>query len=338
MMSNIHNCLINRDTKYNPIWFMRQAGRYLPEFRKIRQLNKDFTKLCLNKDLSSEITLQPMKRFDLDAAIIFSDILLIPHVLGQTVNFFNGQGPSLKTFDMDIFESNNLEILEKKLSPVYSSLNLTRKKLDKKKSLISFVGAPWTLLVYMFDFKKDKKNHKEIDKIESKYNLKKVIDDLVKYLCFHIEKQVRSGSDIVQIFDSWAGLIPENKLIDFCFEPNKKIVNYCKKLKVPSICFPKGIGKNYSDFVKIVKPEGINIDYTMNPDWAKKNLQNVCIQGGMDPKILLGDEKGVLNEVDKYLSTFKDTPYIFNLGHGILPQTNPSIIEKVIKKVRSYKS
>ena len=144
----------------------------------------------------------------------------------------------------------------------------------------------------MFDLKKDKKNHEEIDKIESKYNLKKVIDDLVKYLCFHIEKQVRSGSDIVQIFDSWAGLIPENKLIDFCFEPNKKIVNYCKKLKVPSICFPKGIGKNYSDFVKIVKPEGINIDYTMNPDWAKKNLQNVCIQGGMDPKILLGDEKG----------------------------------------------
>ena len=127
-------------------------------------------------------------------------------------------------------------------------------------------------------------------------------------------------------------------MIDYCFEPNKKIVNYCKKLKVPSICFPKGIWKNYSDFVRIVKPEGINIDYTMNPDWVKKNLQNVCIQGGMDPKILLGDEKGVLKEVDKYLSTFEDTPYIFNLGHGILPQTNPSIIEKIIKKVRSYKS
>jgi uroporphyrinogen decarboxylase len=336
-MNKLTNCILNKDPSCIPVWFMRQAGRYLPEFRKIRSQNKDFIKLCLNSDLSSEITLQPLKRFNLDAAIIFSDILMVPYGLGQKVEFEKNEGPKLSKINLDFFLSNNKEDFTEKLTPVYDAIRKTRKNLPKEKSLISFVGAPWTIAVYMLGLKKNK-NEIDLKKLKEKETeLKIIIDNLTKYLCAHIEHQINAGGDTVQIFESWAGLIPREKLYDYCYLPNKKIVDFCKKINIPVICFPKGLNKNYLKFAEIVKPDALSLDYDIDPEWAKHNLGNYCLQGGMDPKVLFESEQKIYSQVDSYLNTFRGMPYIFNLGHGLLPQTNPDILKKIINRVENFK-
>ena len=334
-MSSLKEILINKKS-CKSIWFMRQAGRYLPEFRKIRSQNQNFINLCLNSELSSEITLQPIKRFDLDSAIIFSDILMVPYALNQKVEFLKNQGPKLEAFNFDIFLKNNDISFIEKLKPVYKAIEITRKKLNKEKSLISFIGAPWTLLVYMIGAKLSKKeiDLKVINKKKDEIGF--VLEKLNNYLCLHIENQIKAGADLVQIFDSWAGLIPQEDLNRFCFVPNSKIVQFCKKKGIPVICFPKGIRENYKDFNNLVKPDGINIDYNIDPNWARDNLRGTVIQGGLDPKILLLSDEEIYNNARKYLDAFKGLPYVFNLGHGMLPETNPEKVEKLIKFYREY--
>ena len=336
-MTRLTNCILNKDPSCVPVWFMRQAGRYLPEFQKIRSKNKDFIKLCLNSNLSSEITLQPLKSFNLDAAIIFSDILMVPYGLGQEVRFEKDKGPVLSPFNLDTFLINDKNNFIKKLDPVYEAIKQTRQNLNKEKSLISFIGAPWTLIVYMLGLKKDK-NVIDLTKLKTKESeVNVILDEINEYLIIHIENQIQAGADIVQIFDSWAGLIPEKNLSNYCYKPNQKIVEFCKKNQIPVICFPRGIKKNYLEFAEIVKPDCLSLDYETDPVWAKENLKNFCLQGGMDPKILFRNEKEIFNEVDKYLNIFKGHPYIFNLGHGLLPETNPDILKKVIERVNNFK-
>ena len=335
-MSKINNCLINLDNSCIPIWFMRQAGRYLPEFRNLRRDNQDFIKLCLNSDLASEITLQPLNRFDLDAAIIFSDILIVPHAMNQKIEFGGNDGPIVKEFNINTFLNTSKKEFHKKLDQVYLAIQKTRKKLDKNKSLIAFVGAPWTLLIYLLGLKKNNQLDKKC--LESKKDeIKKIFLKLDEFLKYHIFAQKEAGADIIQIFDSWAGLVDKKKLRDYCFNPNKSLVEFCKKKEVPVICFPKGLKEDYKSFVDIVKPNCISIDYEVDPKWAKENLKNICIQGGMDPHLLLKSEKEALKEVDKYLDIFKNNSYIFNLGHGVLPQTNPEIIRRIVNKIRKKK-
>ena len=336
-MSTIKKILVNKDSNCQSIWFMRQAGRYLPEFREIREKNRDFIQLCLNSDLSSDITLQPISRYDLDSAIIFSDILLVPYALGQKIEFHKDLGPVLDKFNINIFSDNNEVSFFKELEPVYNSIKKTKKRLNKEKSLIAFVGAPWTLLTYMMGLKKNKK---EIDLLKFKNqenDIKQIISKLTNYLCIHIKNQIDAGADLVQVFDSWAGLIPENKLEDYCYKPNLEIANFCKERKIPIICFPKGISKKYIDFQKVVKPDGLSLDYDIDPLWAEKNLTGTALQGGMNPNILLKSDQSIYNEAKKYLDTFKNVPYIFNLGHGILPETSTNKLDKLIKFVRNYK-
>ena len=332
-MSKLLNCLINKDKSYVPVWFMRQAGRYLPEFRDLRSKNPDFLKLCFNSDLASEITLQPMKRFNLDAAIIFSDILVIPYALGQLIEFKEKGGPYCKNFNIDRF----LEIKEKDFSsalePVYRAIRITKNKLQKDKSLIAFIGAPWTLTTYLFNIK-DQVNSKNKIKINNKNQIKLIFQKLDKFLKLHIINQIEAGADVIQIFDSWAGLVNEIDLNEYCYQPNKNLVNFCTNNKIPTISFPKGLKNNYTKFIEIVKPTAINIDPEIDPVWAKKNLKNICIQGGMNPETLLKNEKEALLEVEKYLDIFKNTPYIFNLGHGILPATSPEIVKKIVEKIK----
>ena len=334
-MSNLKEILIKKKI-CKSVWFMRQAGRYLPEFRKIRSLNQNFINLCLNSELSSEITLQPIKRFNLDSAIIFSDILMVPYALGQKVNFLKNHGPKLETFNIDKFLKNNELNFTKKLKPVYEAIKITRERLDKEKSLISFIGAPWTLLVYMLGAKlsKNEIDLKIVNKERNRVSL--ILEKLNNYLCLHIENQIKAGADVIQIFDSWAGLIPEKDLNNFCYIPNSKIVKFCKNRGIPVICFPRGIRENYKDFNNIVKPDGINIDYDVDPKWARENIKGTTIQGGLDPKILLLSDEEIYNNVRKYLDAFKGLPYVFNLGHGMLPETNPDKVDKLIKFYREY--
>ena len=331
-MSTLKKILVNKDKSCKSVWFMRQAGRYLPEFRQIRSQNQNFIKLCLNSELSSKITLQPIKRFNLDSAIIFSDILMTPYALGQEVKFIKDQGPELSKFNLEIFLDKNEKEFSQKLNEIYKAIEITRKNLNRDKSLIAFIGAPWTLLVYMLNIKKDKN---EIDLNKENININKILNKLINFLCIHIENQISSGADVVQVFDSWAGLIPNDHIKDYCFIPNAKIVEFCKKKKIPNICFPKGLKDKYKEFNQLVNPDGINIDYEIDPQWAKDNLKNVVLQGGLDPKILLKSEKEMIEGATKYIKAFKDIPYIFNLGHGLLPETDPDRVKKLIKFYRN---
>ena len=327
--------ILKKKINCKSIWFMRQAGRYLPEFRKIRERNTDFIKLCLDSDLSSEITLQPIKRFDLDSAIIFSDILMIPYALGQKVNFIKDHGPKLNKFNYDHLLNNTEKNFSEKLNPVYKAIELTRKKLKKNKSLISFVGAPWTLLIYILNLKKNK-DQIDINKLTTISKFNEISEILIKFICIHIKNQINHGADVIQIFDSWAGLVPDSKIKEYCFIPNKKIVDFCKSENIPCICFPKGIGKKFEDFNKFVASDGINIDYDIDPLWAKEKLKNVVIQGGMNPKKLLDSEDEMIKGATKYIKIFKDIPYIFNLGHGLLPETDPDKVGKLVNFYRNY--
>ena len=330
------NCLVNKDTSCVPVWFMRQAGRYLPEFRNLRSKNSNFLKLCFDSDLASEITLQPLKRFNLDAAIVFSDILVIPHALGQQIEFRDKGGPWTLSFNLSKFlkvkEGDFLSTLE----PVYKTVKKTRKKLSQNKSLIAFIGAPWTLIIYLYNLKEKHKLGEKIS-IKNKEEIKLVIKKLEDFLKLHIINQKEAGAEIIQIFDTWAGLIKEEDLEEYCIKPNKNLVKFCRDNTIPSICFPKGLKDNYIRFIKEVKPDAINIDQDIDPSWAKNNFSGMCIQGGMSPKLLLENEKKVLEETERYINIFKNNPYIFNLGHGILPETNPDIIKKIVDKVNSIK-
>ena len=334
-MSDIEEVVINKRTDLNPIWIMRQAGRYLPEFREIRKKNPNFINLCLNKDLSAEITLQPLKRFDFDAAIIFSDILMIPYGLSQKVEFKKDFGPLLGELDLNkISKIDEIDFVQKIL-PVYKAINIvSNHQLTKNKSTIGFVGAPWTLLVYMINQQSPKKRLKD-NFFKDNFLINRILLIIEKFLKIHIKNQIDNGANVIQIFDSWAGLLEEKDLPNYIYTPTLNLVNYVKSLNVPVICFPREI-KNYKEFCEIVKPDAISIDYNINPKEIVKNI-NIPVQGGLDPKILLTDKEKLKKEVINYLEIFKDHPYIFNLGHGIMPETDPKMVEILVQTVKEYK-
>jgi len=333
-MSPLKELIVNKNAKTNLIWIMRQAGRYLPEFREIRKKNTDFIKLCLNSDLATEITLQPLKRFELDAAIIFSDILMLPYGLNQKVEFKKNFGPLLDDVNLD--EMSKLEEIDftKKVSPIYEAIKkVSRNDLTKHKSTIGFVGAPWTLLVYMINKKSPK--IKLIDNFfENKDLISKLLLIIEKFLKIHIKKQVESGAEVIQIFDSWAGLLEEKDLPYYIYNPTLNLVKFVQSLNTPVICFPRNI-KDYKKYCDFIKPDAICIDYEVDPVKIEKEI-NIPIQGGMDPKVLLTDRETLKKEAKRYLDIFKDHPYIFNLGHGVLPETDPGMMDYLVKTVKDY--
>ena len=336
-MSLIRNCIIEKNNNKIPVWFMRQAGRYLPEFREIRKKNPNFIELCLNKNLVPEITLQPIKRFKLiDAAIIFSDILMIPHGLGQKVEFKKDFGPILNKVDINKISKISEKEFTKNLMPVYDSMKIiSSNEIIKNKDKIGFVGAPWTLLVYMINQKSPKKKiAKEI--LDDNLLIKSLLNIIDRFTKLHIKNQIDNGATLIQIFDSWAGLLKkENEISELIYNPTLSLVNYVKSFNVPVICFPREI-KNYKEFCEIIKPDVVNIDYNVNPKEIVKNIK-IPVQGGLDPKILLTDKETLKKETIKYLEIFKDHPYIFNLGHGVLPETNPGMVEYLVQTVKEFK-
>ncbi len=334
-MTPIDKVLINKDTNINPIWIMRQAGRYLPEFRKIRKENPNFINLCLNENLSSEITLQPLQRFDLDAAIIFSDILMLPYGLGQNVEFEKNFGPKLEELKLnEISKVDEIDFIEK-IYPIYKIIKKVSLDLNlNNKNTIGFIGAPWTLLVYMINQKSPKKKLKE-DFFKDEFLINRVLLIIEKFLKIHIKNQIDSGANIIQIFDSWAGLLDEKDLPNYIYTPTLNLVNYVKSLNVPVICFPREI-KNYQEFCEIVKPDAVSIDYNVDPKQIVRTIK-IPVQGGLDPKILLTDKETLKKEASKYLDIFKDHPYIFNLGHGVLPETDPNMVDYLVQIIKEYK-
>ena len=333
-MTPLHKVIINKETKINPIWIMRQAGRYLPEFRDIRKLNQEFIKLCLDENLSSEITLQPLKRFDLDAAIIFSDILMLPYGLNQSVMFKKNFGPILGEVNIkEMSKYDEIDFVEK-IYPVYKAIrNVSSSSLTKNKNTIGFVGAPWTLLVYMINRQSPKKNLIK-DFFKDDFLINRILLILEKFLKIHIKNQVENGANVIQIFDSWAGLLEKKDIPNYVYAPTLNLVEYVKSLKIPVICFPREI-KDYKEYCEIVKPDAVNIDYNIDPKEICKNIK-IPVQGGLDPKILLTDKETIKKEALRYLDVFKDHPYIFNLGHGVLPETNPDMVEFLVKTVKDY--
>ena len=337
-MTVLQNC-INRRSNTNCIWLMRQAGRYLPEFRKIRADNQDFIKLCLNENLSSEITVQPLRRFDIDAAIIFSDILLVPFALGQSVKFKKDFGPLLGEIDFNkMSKINEIQFIDK-LKPVYNAIKKTKDKVElKNKDLIGFVGAPWTILIYMLNQKSPKN-----EDIEFNLKDKKLIEDLleiiVRFLKIHINNQIESGATIIQIFDSWAGLLDEKDYEDFVIKPNKKIQEDLKKKfpSIPIIFFPRNSGYNIFAFIKNIDCDILSLD----KEFPKELLnlakeKKIILQGNLDPQFLIEGGKKLEDEVKKIMIEFSNYDHIFNLSHGILPITPIKNVEKTIEIIRNF--
>ncbi len=333
-MTPLHEVIINKNTSINPIWIMRQAGRYLPEFREIRSKNTDFIKLCLNPILSTEITLQPLKRFNFDAAIIFSDILMLPYGLDQNVEFKKNFGPILGQLDLNkISKMKEINFVEK-VKQVYEAIkNVSNNDILKNKNTIGFVGAPWTILVYMINQQSPKKQLKK-DFFENKDLINNVLLIIEKFLKIHIKNQIDNGANVIQIFDSWAGLLEDKDLPYYIYNPTLNLVKFIQSLNTPVVCFPRNI-KDYKKYCDFIKPDAICIDYEVDPVKIEKEI-SIPIQGGMDPKVLLTDRETLKKEAKRYLDIFKDHPYIFNLGHGVLPETDPGMMDYLVKTVKDY--
>ncbi len=333
-MTPLHEVIINKDTSVKPIWIMRQAGRYLPEFREIRSKNTDFVKLCLNSELSTEITLQPLRRFDFDAAIIFSDILMLPYGLNQNVEFKKNFGPLLGKLDLNkMFEVKETDFIER-LQQIYEAIgNVSNNNILKNKNIIGFVGAPWTILVYMINKQSPKRQLKK-DFFKDKHLINNILTIIEKFLKIHIKNQIESGANVIQIFDSWAGLLEEKDLPYYIYNPTINLVKFVQSLNTPVICFPRNI-KNYKRYCDFIKPDAICIDYEVDPVEIEKEI-DIPVQGGLDPKVLLTDKDNLKKEAKRYLDIFKDHPYIFNLGHGVLPETDPSMMDYLVKTVKDY--
>lgn len=351
-MKKLLNVLTKKESYYPPpIWIMRQAGRYLPEYLLIRAKSKNFLDLCYNPKLASEVTIQPIKRFDFDAAIIFSDILVIPDALGIKVNFVKNEGPKLEKISAET-ELKNLKLnnLTNHLAPVLEAIELTKKMLSKDKSLIGFSGSPWTLACYMIEGG-GSKNFELVRRtaISNEKFFNQLIEILSEAIVIYISSQINAGADVIQLFDSWAGILNPYQLQKWVIEPTKKIISKINDLhpKTPLICFPRGIGISYEEFVRNVKPQGIAIDQNVPLQWAKENLQEkfeVVVQGNLDNFLLaFGSKNEIEEEVKKILSTLainengSSRPFIFNLGHGILPQTPIENVQFLKNCIESFK-
>ena len=323
-----------------PIWFMRQAGRYLPEYMRIRTQNSDFLKLCFDPCLASEISLQPIRRFDLDFIILFSDILVIPYALGQNVHFLKNHGPSLNPINSKTeLQYRSLNKCLDKIYNIFETIKILNSKKGTK-NLIGFCGGPFTVLNYMVEGGSSK-THSKIKKFikEKNKEAKEIIKIITELSIEYLKKQIECGADYVQIFESWAGLLKSEEYVNFIIKPNKRISEeikkYSKQTKI--IHFPRGSGKNYKIFSEEVSCDVLSLDDYYPPELLNfLREKNIKVQGNLDPQELLTEGKNVEKKTKEVLERFKRNNHIFNLSHGILPKTKISNIEKVIKVVREY--
>jgi uroporphyrinogen decarboxylase len=346
MINNSNKLLLKKFCENNdaniPIWLMRQAGRYLPEYRKVREHAGNFLDLCYNPELATEVTIQPITRFGFDASIIFSDILVIPHAMGMKVEFLSGEGPVLEaiTQESDIDKLDNKNIIEK-LDKVYQAISLTKSNLPSTTTLIGFAGSPWTIATYMIEGKgsKDFSKAKNMAYLHEKI-FSKLIEKLVNAISTHLILQIKAGAEVVQIFDSWCGVLNPINFQKWVIDPTAKIVANVKQQypNIPFIGFPKGAGLFYKKYVEETRIDGVSIDANLPLDYIQKNLiNNITIQGNLDPIYLLSDKQILKNQVLNTLKNLNNQKYIFNLGHGIIKETPIENVEYMIELIRDYK-
>jgi uroporphyrinogen decarboxylase len=319
---------------------MRQAGRYLPEYKAVRARAGNFLELCLNPGLAAEITLQPIRRFGFGAAILFSDILLVPHALGQRIWFAEGEGPRLDP----IVNRGGIEALQPamdgdRLEPVYETIAKVKEVLPPAVALLGFCGAPWTVASYMIS------GRGTVDQAPARLfayddpdGFALLIDVLINRSADYLIRQFESGVEAVQIFDTWAGVLPPDEFRRWCIEPVRALIEKLR-MKIPGakvIAFPRGVGPGICSFLENVAVDAISLDWTIDLEFARTQIPpHVAVQGNLDPMVLLAGGAALDRSVDRIITAFSDRPFIFNLGHGVLPQTPIAHVERMLARIRN---
>jgi len=322
-----------------PVWLMRQAGRYLPEYRRIREEAGDFLKLCLTPRLATEVTLQPVRRFQFDAAIVFSDILIVPYALGQRVWFVEGEGPRLEP----IVNGQGVDRLRREIdravvTPVYEIISTVKAKLPGHVALLGFCGAPWTVASYMIAGRGTAgQEPARLFAYRDPQSFASLIDILVDVSAAYLIGQIEAGADAVQIFDTWAGILPSQEFRRWCVEPTRRIVeklrNAVKEVKI--IGFPRNAGTSLLHYVQTVPVDAVGLDWSVELAFARSQIQSrIPVQGNLDPLVLAAGGTALDRAIDDILQVFSGAPFIFNLGHGILPQTPLAHVEQMLARIR----
>ena len=323
-----------------PIWLMRQAGRYLPEYQATRKRAGSFWTMCMTPELAVEVTLQPIKRFDFDAAILFSDILVVPFALGQGVRFEDGIGPVLDVFPgLERLERDE-NIWAEKLAPIYEAMRQTRAGLAANKAMIGFAGAPWTLAAYMLEGKgSPDQRAAKLTAYRDPKAFTKLLNVLADAVAWHLIRQFRAGADVVQIFDSWAGGLPAKEFADWVVAPNKRIVATVRQAipNAPIIGFPRATSeRGYETYAAETGVSAVSVDTAASMRWAVSSLgPRLVVQGNLDPIVLIAGGDALDRAVERILNETQETPFIFNLGHGVLPETPLAHVAQLVARVRS---
>ncbi|MDC3018051.1 uroporphyrinogen decarboxylase [Paracoccaceae bacterium] len=342
-MSLFLRCVNGQSIDRPPIWFMRQAGRYLSEYRNTRKQAGSFLELCYNSELATEVTLQPIDKFGFDAAILFADILLILDALGVKVQFLEGQGPLLEPVKnkKDIERISNLGQIHEKLSPVYETIKKLKKQLPKDVPLIGFAGAPWTLATYLINGKGERGSlTAKKFLIENNREFEEIINLLTAATIEYLMMQIKSGADVIKIFDSWAGALNADMVLRYSLNPIKKIVSAIKKKhpNIPFIVFPRSVNTIYSNFSNEECFDVLAVDQFLDRKWIANEIQpKKIIQGNLDPIFLTQSREVLTRELTKVNEDFKAYPYVFNLGHGITPDAKVENVELVVDFIKGIK-
>jgi uroporphyrinogen decarboxylase len=339
--------LAGERTERPPIWLMRQAGRYLPEYHVTREAAGGMLALCKSPEHAVEVTLQPIRRFHLDGAIIFADLPQIAAAMGQTLEYRVDEGPVLSPAirsKADIQQYLSLERLHQELAPVYETARLLSKALPSNVGLIGYAGAPWTVATYMVEGRAAASDHAHIKRwaFSDPEGFEALIDMLTTAVTQYLERQIDAGVEAVQLFDSWAGILPEPFFRRWCVQPVAKIVAalHASRPGVPVIAFPRGAGLLYGGYAEATSADCIGLDTTVPPGWAAEKIQRAlgrCIQGNLDPQMLLLGGRPMEAEVERILLAASQGPYVFNLGHGILKTTSPENVAALVRQVQAWR-
>ena len=323
-----------------PIWMMRQAGRYLPEYRATRAEAGDFLSLCYNSDLAAEVTLQPIRRYGFDAAILFADILLLPQALGADLWFETGEGPRLSTItrEEEFTTLKGIDDIHDTLAPIYETVRILSRELPKETTLIGFAGAPWTVATYMIAGRgTPDQGPAHALKAENRALFEKIIDRLTRSTVEYLAQQIEAGAEVVKLFDSWAGSLEGQDFHDFALTPAKQIIAALKARypDVPIIAFPREAGNNYIGFAKATGADCVAVDNSVSPEWVAEHVQiHGCVQGNLKSSHMVSGGQALIDETRHVVAALSKGPHIFNLGHGITPDADPENVQIMIDTVR----